>query len=104
MNLDELKRQKEQLEEQIKREEGKEKARERLKAEAEKLGYTIEELFGATQSKDDSNKEKRGRKLALYQNPENKRATWSGEGDQPQWVKDWIAAGNELEDARFPGR
>jgi DNA-binding protein H-NS len=103
MNLEELKRQKVEIEERIKLAEGMEEAREKIRTEAQKLGYSIEELFGES-SNETSMGERRSRKKAMYQNPTNKRQTWSGDSDEPQWVLDWVASGKNIEDARFPGR
>lgn len=30
-----------------------------------------------------------------YQHPQARLLTWNGEGDKPQWMQEWIAAGND---------
>jgi len=32
-----------------------------------------------------------------YTHPQS-RMTWSGRGRQPRWIKDWLEAGNSLEE------
>ena len=36
-----------------------------------------------------------------YRNPGNPSQTWSGRGTQPQWVRELLAAGTQLEDIRI---
>ena len=60
---------------------------------AQSLGLTPEEILSGEKTK-----EKRARVKAKYQNPDNKRQTWSGRGPQPKWIKDLLAAGTTLAD------
>lgn len=31
----------------------------------------------------------------MYRHPQSQGLTWNGKGDKPQWMKEWIAAGND---------
>jgi len=35
-----------------------------------------------------------------YRNPKNPRQTWSGRGSQPQWVRELLVTGIQLEDMK----
>lgn len=35
-----------------------------------------------------------------YRNPSNSAEQWSGRGRKPAWVKEWIASGKSIEDAK----
>ncbi|MFN4148374.1 MAG: H-NS family nucleoid-associated regulatory protein [Rhodocyclaceae bacterium] len=78
-----------------------------IKAIAAKYGLKLEELVGRTASrimprKTRSKKTARpAEKKVLYRHPENPQLTWSGgRGRRPQWVRDWLAAGHSLDEAR----
>jgi DNA-binding protein H-NS len=40
---------------------------------------------------------KKAKPALLYRHPQHKK-TWTGKGQQPQWVKDWLADGKTLEE------
>lgn len=42
---------------------------------------------------------RRSKGPARYANPANPAETWSGRGRSPQWMIDWVAAGNSREAA-----
>jgi DNA-binding protein H-NS len=60
---------------------------------AQALGLTPQEILSGEKTK-----EKRARVRAKYQNPDNKRQTWSGRGPQPKWIKDLLATGKTIEE------
>lgn len=80
---------------------GKAKAIKEVEALAEKLGYSIDELFGNTKA---PTKTGRTRAKAKYQNPEKLRQTWSGIGDKPAWIVEFEANGGNLSDIPFGGK
>lgn len=70
------------------------KAREQIMAIAKSVGVPLQELLGQQRVKG-------GPVPPRYRNPADPDQQWSGRGRQPQWVKDLIAAGNDLESARI---
>lgn len=38
----------------------------------------------------------------MYQHPVYDGFTWDGKGDKPEWMRDWIAAGNDPMDCFVP--
>ena len=61
-----------------------------LESKAKELGYSLSELTGATKKSKSVNPPK-------YRNPSDSSQTWTGRGRQPQWIKDAIAAGENLD-------
>lgn len=59
----------------------REKAKAHLVAEAKKLGFTIEELFGGRKGG------KRGPVAVKFRNPKNADETWTGRGRRPRWLE-----------------
>lgn len=39
----------------------------------------------------------RKRKGKVYRHPENQFERWNGLGNRPAWVREWVAAGKDLE-------
>lgn len=37
-----------------------------------------------------------GKVAAQYRNPADAAQQWTGRGRQPQWVRDWVAGGNDI--------
>ncbi|MFN6961315.1 MAG: H-NS family nucleoid-associated regulatory protein [Rhodocyclaceae bacterium] len=78
-----------------------------IKTIAAKYGLKLEELVGRSSNRGRPRKA-RGKKAArpaekkvLYRHPENPQLTWSGgRGRRPQWVRDWLAAGRSLDEAK----
>lgn len=78
-----------------------------IKAIAAKYGLSLQELIG-TEAAAKKTRKPRVKKAAqpaekkvLYRHPENPQLTWSGgRGRKPQWVRDWLAAGRSLEEAK----
>ncbi|NOD96902.1 H-NS histone family protein [Ruegeria sp. HKCCD6228] len=98
--LERLKRERAEIDAAIERESGKEEARKKLRAQAEKLGYSIEELF---LSNDDEHQTKQRRPKAKpkYRDPENHRKSWAGEDSgrpMPDWLREKLDAGHKLEE------
>lgn len=58
---------------------------------AQEMGFNLSELL-------DGAKGKKAPQPPKYQHPENPDKTWSGRGRQPQWLKDQLADGKDLED------
>lgn len=58
----------------------RDKVRAKLIAEAQKGGFTIEELFGGKRSG------KRGTVAPKYRNPKDASETWTGRGRRPRWL------------------
>ncbi|WP_415400746.1 H-NS family nucleoid-associated regulatory protein [Tateyamaria sp. SN3-11] len=62
-----------------------------VEAKAAEMGFSLSELTGAAKIK--------GTKSApKYCHPENPAMTWTGRGRQPNWIKEALAKGKELDD------
>lgn len=79
-----------------------------IKTIAAKYGLKFEELVGippnrAVPRKTRGKKATRpAEKKVLYRHPENPQLTWSGgRGRRPQWVREWLAGGHSLAEARI---
>jgi len=77
---------------QEKQVEQKKEALDKVREIAAGLGITPEELVLG------GGKGKKGRVPAKYQNPVDKKQTWSGRGKKPGWVKDLLAGGKRIEE------
>jgi DNA-binding protein H-NS len=71
------------------------KAREAAEAAARAHGYSLDEIMGLK-----AFRKAAGAPGAKYRNPANAGQGWSGRGRQPQWFKDAIASGKDIEDLR----
>lgn len=96
------------IQEQLKREKGKEDARAKVADLLTKLGYSFDELYGPEKSTAAASggRVKKKRAKPMYQNPENKKQSWSGpeaSPNKPQWVVEYEAAGGNIEDCRIKG-
>lgn len=63
-----------------------------LEDKARELGFSLNELLGAAQSR------KRAPGKARYANPANRSETWTGRGRKPRWVEAALKAGKSLDD------
>lgn len=61
-----------------------------LESKAKELGFSLSELTGSSKKAKSINPPK-------YRNPSNPDQTWTGRGRQPQWIKDAISAGENLD-------
>ena len=79
--------------------------RRRLVSLAAKAGYSIDELFGTNPlAKSKTVRRKATSKVApKYQNPDNKRETWSGRGSMPRWLAQKTKFGRSPMDFLIPG-
>lgn len=68
------------------------KARAKVDAFAQNLGYSLAELVGTEP------KSSRAPAAAKYRLPEDTALTWSGRGPKPQWFVDALAAGKSKDD------
>ena len=68
------------------------KARAKVEALAQELGYTLAELVGT------ETKSSRSPAAPKHRHPENPALTWSGQGRKPQWFVDALAAGTTAGD------
>ncbi|MEL6689014.1 MAG: H-NS histone family protein [Pseudomonadota bacterium] len=62
-----------------------------LESKAKELGFSLSELTGSVKKSKSINPPK-------YRNPSNSDQTWTGRGRQPQWIKEAIAAGENLDE------
>lgn len=62
----------------------------KLEATAKEMGFSLSDLTGG----------KKAGKVnpPKYRNPDDATKTWTGRGRQPQWIKDALAAGKDLEE------
>ncbi|KAF0815304.1 Trans-acting regulatory protein HvrA [Andreprevotia sp. IGB-42] len=67
-----------------------------LKALAAERGFDINELLGAAGSKP-----VKTAGVALYRNPADASATWTGRGRKPLWVVDHLAKGGTLDQIKI---
>lgn len=68
------------------------KARQEIRATAEKYGVTVAELVG------NLSKPASQPRAAKYRHPDDHSKTWSGRGRRPAWVTEWLDAGRSLEE------
>lgn len=71
-------------------------------------GYTLDELLATVPSPDAAPSKPRARRktgkvAAKYQDPENKRNTWSGRGRMPLWLAYHVKRGRAAADYLIPG-
>jgi DNA-binding protein H-NS len=71
-----------------------EAARNEIYAIAHRLGMPLKDLIG-------NGVRKQTAKVAMqYRNPKDASQEWSGRGRQPQWVKELVASGADLQTAK----
>lgn len=75
---------------------------------AAKAGYTIEELLGTQHqvkppAAKRAGRKKTGKVAPKYQDPENKRNTWTGRGSMPRWLAEKTKFGRSPMDFLIPG-
>lgn len=58
---------------------------------AKSLGLSVEEIVK-------SGKSAKSKRPAKYQNPQNAKESWSGQGRKPKWIEEQLAKGKKLED------
>ena len=79
------------------REEEREAGLRKLREEARRMGYELEDLIPAlTLEKKD--KPRRGVLPPVYRSPEDPDVTWSGRGPRPTWFTAHLDAGGSPED------
>lgn len=71
-------------------------AREQILHIARGAGISVDELLSGKAPKES----KPGSVPVKYRHPDEPTHQWSGRGRQPAWVKDWIASGKSLDEAR----
>ena len=114
-SLDKLKKEKAKIEKAITAMEAKDKktAMAKLVDIARKSGIDLAELAGSSKRvtkkaaapaakvsatrKKKKVAAKRGKVAPKYRNPEDSKATWTGRGKQPIWVRDYLENGGTLE-------
>ena len=70
-------------------------ALEKIHAIARGVGLPLKELVGNV-GKVAVRGGRTGKVAAQYRNPADATQQWTGRGRQPQWVRDWVAGGNDL--------
>lgn len=70
-------------------------ALEQIHAIARGVGLPLKELVG-TAAKGAGRGGRTGKVAAQYRNPADAAQQWTGRGRQPQWVRDWLAGGNDI--------
>lgn len=71
-------------------------AREQILHIARSAGIPVDELLSGKTPK----KSKSGSVPVKYRHPVEPTHQWSGRGRQPAWVKDWIASGKSIDEAK----
>jgi DNA-binding protein H-NS len=71
-------------------------AREQILHIARGAGISVDELLSGKVPKES----KSGSIAVKYRHPDEPTHQWSGRGRQPAWVKDWIASGKSLDEAK----
>lgn len=84
------------------------KVRRMLVAEAQRAGYTIDELFGLDAAAVPPEPKGRGRRKRAkvapkYRDPDNRRNTWTGRGRMPRWLAAKTRHGRSVADFLIPG-
>lgn len=105
LSLEEMRALREQLVQEMKRREQEEitKARDQIIAIAHSVGLPLKDLLSQkprTANLPAAGKVA-GRKVAVrYRHPDNSSLQWTGRGRQPQWIKDWLTSGQDLDALR----
>lgn len=76
---------------------GVSQAREQILHIARGAGLSVKELLAGKGPKEP----KAEPREAKFRHPDDSAKQWSGLGRQPGWVKDWLAAGRSLDDAKI---
>lgn len=79
-----------------------------LEAKVAAWGYTIDELLASSPANEPTPakpraRRKAGKVAAKYQDPQNRRNTWSGRGSMPRWLADRVKRGQPAADFLIPG-
>lgn len=98
MSPDELKRIRDQAEEQLhERNKGRiQELRREAKELAKELGISVNEVYGV-----ESGKYNRRKAAPKYANPDNPTQTWAGRGKRPVWLIEKLKAGHSLEEFKI---
>ena len=73
-------------------------AKQEMKQVAERYGFSVEELVGATGA---GRKTRAPAKAGVtFRHPDDPSKTWTGRGRKPNWVKEWEAGGGSVEELR----
>lgn len=72
------------------------KAREQILHIAQSVGITHKQLLAIKEPK----APKQGTGEVKYRNPSDPAQQWTGRGRQPAWVKEWIASGKSMDEAK----
>ena len=93
LSLAELRQLQEDIKKQMKSREQAElaTAREQILAIAQSIGVSVKDLVGT------GIREKTTTVAPRFRNPNNTAQQWTGRGRQPNWVKEWVAEGNEMD-------
>lgn len=75
---------------------GVSQAREQILHIARGAGLSVKELLSGKGPKEP----KSVPAVAKFRHPDDSTKHWSGRGRQPTWVKEWLAAGKSLADAK----
>ncbi|KAA9010166.1 H-NS histone family protein [Histidinibacterium aquaticum] len=73
----------------------REAARKAAEDAAKQYGFSLSELTGGKTKKTGS------KGAPQFRHPENSDVTWTGRGRRPEWVKEWVEAGKDLEELRI---
>lgn len=73
------------------------KAREQILHIARNAGLSVKQLHAIKAPATT----KEAKVKAKYRNPDDPVQQWSGRGRQPAWIKEWIASGKSIEDAKI---
>lgn len=86
-----------QVAEELKQRSSQDRAQalEQIHAIARAVGLPLKELVGNA-GKGAARGGRTGKVAAQYRNPADAAQQWTGRGRQPQWVKDWVAGGNDI--------
>lgn len=72
-----------------------------LRAEMQRMaaaaGLSLNEIMGGAEKK---TRKVTSTGVAQFRNPADATQTWTGRGRKPQWLLDWVAAGNSLDALR----
>lgn len=83
------------------REEAKAEIKGKIEEIAAESGLTLEDILGEV--KKPAGAKKKANLPPKFRNPSNAEETWHGKGVRPQWVKDFVAAGGDLDSALISG-
>lgn len=75
-------------------------ARKEILKIAESVGMPLELLMGSVKGGGGKGDKRKQEVAVKFRHPDDSSKQWTGRGRQPGWIKEWEAAGNDIEKLR----